>query len=467
MTMQAIEEGTEQPLAEPLLATMQQERLAVEALPNLTHRIEKLGLSEEYLAFKERYLAWRKGEKSGARGEISVDHITRPEHLAANRGFAYWYPTMQEWMWKRTLSYWIAVTFFEGSIFFTISSFMFNQEDALGNYFSPMTLYGYCAGKVLFFLCCYFMCLQVINLHVCCGEGEETANAEEEEPFYWWPYRYQTALKNLERAGIGALPYCVASTYLTGVFAFGLGLLVELMPWIAFGAELAVLRWSFLSGAILFVAGGVFECLQNKICTFNDLTKGGAGAVMNLAGGLFFMMGALASWFDNTLSCNLFGVGSALYMVSSSIQIVMWKDEQFGLTFLAVLNNLESPGKLANLVNNPNTKDGDDAHASFSTLGAFFIHVYCICGAMSMYNFNIEVKRATEVNTWRSIQFALNEFLPCLFAHMMIALTSAVMRTPKLAPFRQLYRGARWTCLLLMFNSMCTLCEFLIYQIRS
>lgn len=42
-----------------------------------------------------------------------------------------------------------------------------------------------------------------------------------------------------------------------------------------------------------------------------------------------------------------------------------------------------------------------------------------------------------------AISNSFNAFLPCLFAHLMLALNSAVIKTPKMPPFRQLYLLAR------------------------
>jgi len=39
-------------------------------------------------------LEWRKGNATGAKGEISAEHITRPGHVAANRGFFVLVPNM-------------------------------------------------------------------------------------------------------------------------------------------------------------------------------------------------------------------------------------------------------------------------------------------------------------------------------------------------------------------------------------
>jgi len=469
-------------------------RQHVQQLPDLTGRIKQLGLSEEYLAFKDRYLAWRQGKHSGARGEITVERLTRPEHVAANRGFGFWYPTVREWVWKRTMSYWIAVTFFEGSIFFTVSSFMYNEQEVLREIFYPMTLYGYCAGKVLFFICTYLMCLETVNFNVThhsaqdkddsCSSSEAehptsshhwpsgspskkelAAGHEDYETFYWWPYRYQTASRRLIGAGATPLPYITSIVYFTGVLLFTVGLVAELLPGLPVEIEVPVLNVSFMFGALMFTVGGFTECIQNRTFTSLECSKGWWCALGNLIGGSFFFMGACESWFDAYDSQVLFGIGSVVYMLTSSLQIVMWKDEQFGLTFLAVLNNMAKPG---GLIENPvQGPADDDRHAHFSMWGALFVHICCFCGAASTYNFNVELARHFTLSDVRSLQLAFNEFLPCLFAHMMLLLTSAVMRTPKAAPFRQMYTLLRYLCVAITINSAMTLQEFVTHRIQA
>jgi len=97
-------------------------------------------------------------------------------------------------------------------------------------------------------------------------------------PFYLWPYRPRTAFKKLERLGVGPWPYMAAFLYLTGVLCFTVGLIAELIPGFPKALETFVLRWSFLFGALLFFAGGVAECVQNKVFTSLEFHKGWFGA---------------------------------------------------------------------------------------------------------------------------------------------------------------------------------------------
>jgi len=332
---------------------------------------------------------------------------------------------------------------------------MYNEQKVLGDFYGPLTLYGYLAGKVFYLTCTYFMCLETINLVV---QEDESNSRVNKHPFYLWPFRYQIALDKLNRVGAGPWPYYASVAYLTGVLVFGVGVSAEFIPMPA-SMSSPMKLYSFVLGGLLFLVGSIAECIQNNVFTSMEIHKGWLGAFFNLLGGLGFCVGAILAFSDDVPSNLTYGVGSIMYMVSSSISIFMWQDQQFGLTFLAVLNNLGKPGGLTA------PDDGDDSRISAWT--AVFIHICCICAALSTYNFNLEMMRHFEVDTVRSFQVAFNEFLPCLFAHMMLLLTSAVVHTPKLAPFRQMYVCAQMLVLALTINSACTLSEFILHEIRQ
>eukprot|EP00441_Pelagodinium_beii_P026720 CAMPEP_0197679382 /NCGR_PEP_ID=MMETSP1338-20131121/91604_1 /TAXON_ID=43686 ORGANISM="Pelagodinium beii, Strain RCC1491" /NCGR_SAMPLE_ID=MMETSP1338 /ASSEMBLY_ACC=CAM_ASM_000754 /LENGTH=82 /DNA_ID=CAMNT_0043260431 /DNA_START=1 /DNA_END=245 /DNA_ORIENTATION=- len=74
--------------------------------------------------------------------------------------------------------------------------------------------------------------------------------------------------------------------------------------------------------------------------------------------------------------------------------IVMWKDEQFGLTFLTIMNIVNGPhGKP--WVASGTTEDGTPIRSkekkTFSYAGASLIMVYCMGAAFASYNFLIAI----------------------------------------------------------------------------
>merc|ERR1740121_1108351 len=107
----------------------------------------------------------------------------------------------------------------------------------------------------------------------------------------------------------------------------------------------------------------------------------------------------------------------------------MWKDEQFGLTFMNVMNRLEHPSGFNDLIGDESgSKDGADKKSTFSLRGLVLVHVFTWCGAMSTYNVLVELARFIGSDTLRDFQYSFNELVPCLFVHPMLVLYSAVIR---------------------------------------
>merc|ERR1712151_435220 len=88
-----------------------------------------------------------------------------------------------------------------------------------------------------------------------------------------------------------------------------------------------------------------------------------------------------------------YGVGSVIFALGSAIMIIMWKDEQFGLSFIAVLNNLGGPKGRPFVFNDisakPEEATKEDLH--FSLVGSIFIMVYCLAATLSVYTFTISM----------------------------------------------------------------------------
>lgn len=471
----------------------------VKELPDLMGKLDEMGLTHEYIAYRERYMAWRTGDAHGADGELRADM-----HQKA-AGFGFWYPSLEVWQWRRTLSYWIAVTFFEGSIFFTLSSFLWCYAEELGTMKPALTKWGYVGGKINFIVCTYLMCIETINLTAdheqqkrttidkltaavaggasssedestthdidedlsesdgpgweCLGEGEgqKRKTALHADRFYLNPFRAQKALRNLKRLGCGPWPYWASLIYLLGVVAFTVGLVAEFCTFLPHDVMEWTLLISFELGSLMFLGGGLMECLENNVfttCSSSD--QGRLGAIFNTLGGLGFLIGAtlgFAPGYDYAANFS-YGVGSFIFALGSGVQIVMWKDEQFGLTFLAVLND----GRPKVLTSQ---KELEEA-STFTPTGTIFIMIYCFASALSFYTVTIALTAVTlqaEVGLALVISNAINDFLPCLFAHIMLALNSAVIKSPKMSPFRQLYFAARIVAIIMVFNSACRIFE--------
>eukprot|EP00931_Biecheleriopsis_adriatica_P017561 TRINITY_DN12552_c0_g1_i1.p1 TRINITY_DN12552_c0_g1~~TRINITY_DN12552_c0_g1_i1.p1 ORF type:complete len:451 (-),score=48.03 TRINITY_DN12552_c0_g1_i1:111-1463(-) len=404
----------------------------------------KGGVAVEYDdAWKERYDG---GSHTQARTRKTGRYKT---HTAV---FGDWYPSMEVWRWRRTLSYWIAITFFEGSVFFTISSFMFCYADRLGVLKFALTTGGYMAGKVNYWICCWFMCIETINLSTkrvqvlesgseCSDEDEEE---EEPESPYLWPFHARRAMRNLKRVGSSPWPYYTSVTYLIGVMLFTAALACEFI-----GLPEEVEKQSglllFLLGSLLFTVGGFAECMENEVFTGIACSIANIGALLNFVGGLFFLIGSVLGYVEGQ-SYNAsftFGIGSLAYAIGSALMIVMWKDEQFGLTYLSVLNQVNGPRGRPLVVSD--TENNVKEKKTFSFRGTILIIVYCFGASFATYNFLIALAALnySGLGKHRIWLRAWNALLPAAFVHMLLALNCGVIRSPKMSPFRQLYHLCR------------------------
>lgn len=226
---------------------------------------------------------------------------------------------------------------------------------------------------------------------------------------------------------------------------FTVGLLAELIPMVE-----VISHWtklvSFAFGSLGFVIGGLAECMENKVFSSLSCDTGYFGAVLNTIGSFLFLAGSLLGFSHGPSAAYwgsfLFGIGSILFAVGSAVMIVMWKDEQFGLTFLAALNKLGGPNGQPVVVHGAAVEE----EPTFSLRGTIFIMVYCAAATMSVYNFNTEMAEigaTRQIDGRRGFFRAFNALLPCIFAHLLLALNAGVIKTPKVAPFHQLYIGCR------------------------
>merc|ERR1719433_2354457 len=109
--------------------------------------------------------------------------------------------------------------------------------------------------------------------------------------------------------------------------------------------------------------------------------------------------------------------------------IVMWKDEQFGLTFLSALNKLD-------MVQRGHGLEAIEAQAEeapyFSARGIIFLLVYICIAVVTSYNFNLCLVETMIYRTPYKVKDTFFEAFTFLSMHLLMALLSAVVRTPKM-----------------------------------
>lgn len=338
---------------------------------------------------------------------------------------------------------------------------------------------GLAGGNINFFICTYMMCLETINLsnadqagtsHADSGavsEGEtssQDSDSHEEDPFLLWPFHAGVAIKKLKRLGAGPWPYIASVIYLIGVLVFTVGIAVDIMTFIPEKVADPLSSIASLIGSIMFAMGGFAECIENSVFTTCTWDHAYIGALLNFLGGVGFVIGAVLAFFPGqSFEANFwYGVGSVIYALGSAFLIYMWKDEQFGLTFLAVLNNLGGPdGHLLVMPEDSKKSEESEQLNMPSRRTALFIMVYATLGVVSFYDVCITLANVPGLRMGVVIANALNCFWPCIFAHFMLVLNSGVYRTPKLSPFRWLYLACRYVAVLMLLNQSVRLAESL------
>lgn len=239
-------------------------------------------------------------------------------------------------------------------------------------------------------------------------------------------------------------------TFFLGVWAFIVALATEFVP-----LPPAIFYWLFnlnsTLGSFLFVLGGAFECVECDVFTSLKLDSGWIGAYLNTLGGSMFLVGSVFGFFPGQgfKSSFLFGIGALIFAGGSGFMIIMWKDEQFGLTFLSALNNLEGQNGRP-IVHDHGTDEVQEEHT-----GSIFVMVYCLAGAMSFYEFLLTLKGIdfSAESTMHAAVRTFNAFLPCVLSHLLLAVNSAAIKVPHHAPFRQLYIGCRFLALMMVISA--------------
>mmetsp|Transcript_9408 Transcript_9408/g.21392 ORF Transcript_9408/g.21392 Transcript_9408/m.21392 type:complete len:451 (-) Transcript_9408:95-1447(-) len=393
---------------------------SVDDLPDLTDRIRDLGLHDQYTQYRDGYMQWRQGKSAGARDGVLA---RRPSQVLQNQmlqAFYQFYPSYSVWNWRRTISYWIAVTFLEGSLIFTISSFLGNME--LGIHRRPMVTWTYVFGAIHYSVCTYLMCIETININ--------------KKKFTFWPFGWRRAIQRLSYVQVSAYPYVASVTYFIGASVYAIPVFFDLLQLeVSENVELVVVSIPYIVAGFFFMVGGLAECLDNEVFVSKPTSHAWFGALLNFAGGLLFFVAGCCMFSSWWINC-LFGCGSAIYALGAFIMVVMWKDEQFGLTFLSALNKLEKV-KRGSSPSEQNVQDDNADH--FSPRGVLFLIVYMCIGVVCSYNFNLCLNEAVLNPSFHLIKDVFFEAFTWLVMHLLIALLSAVVRTPKMEPYHSLF----------------------------
>jgi hypothetical protein len=413
----------------------------------------KAGIYGEYNLYREQYQQWRRGEPRGA--TTRSDAYLQKQREEDPFKFDYWYPSASIFKWRFTTAYWSAIFYLCGSLLFTFDAGIcyFNGRGG-----KPMQTWPNGFGAVFFTLGAYFGYLQMINV----------ATDKEESVSYLVP----DCFKLCGRAGgasiIGSLGYFLgACSFNVGAFT-ALG---EPEP----GSRFWFVDMANVVGSIGFVIAGTCEVVHNRIFTDGATSAEPVwwATMANFVGGMNFLLASAPGvlfplWHGQGMRNWVNGnylLGSALFIVSSCLMIVMWRANDFGLTLLKQLNfavraggqilgeclsprgtgyvgvrlprpNPEEPQPLEE----PIIRSASQSHSAFSSRGVFFIVLYCYFACVALINCICKHLWYVRDANFHSnllqhiIDLGLQIFMTCMVA-LVLVVHSVVTEVPDEQPF--------------------------------
>lgn len=406
---------------------------SVSDLPDLTSRIQSMGLYEEYQRFRDGYLRWRGQGHQGARGEHTAEVLAS---RATDRQFEKCFPTYSAWKFWRTMSFWIAVFFTQGSWLFVFASlFACFPRYTKRHDFKALTAWPTLIAGTFFWLGSYMMCLESVHLF------------QRDREKQWSPFPSGEFFEDNERS---RWPYLASLMYFLGCTVFTVDLVAGLFTPLDGLLEVLLIEIPGAVGGLFFALGGFLECMETKAFLSCPRKIVQWGALANFVGGVCFLVGGVVIfWPDQDLLSSIaFTVGSALFVLGSLVSIFLWRDEQFGLTFLSALNEFKTQPRPGQAARPPR----------FSWRGFVFINIYCVISVVSVFNLCLEAFQYSHTPTWLHLTKVFNEFLPLAMVSFVLVVHSAAVKTPKAQPWRLLIMCARWLALFIGANSMLSFC---------
>mmetsp|Transcript_71484 Transcript_71484/g.221028 ORF Transcript_71484/g.221028 Transcript_71484/m.221028 type:complete len:503 (-) Transcript_71484:55-1563(-) len=319
-TFEAAAFGQLAPEASPSASLTRTSIMSVKDLPDLTGRLIKEGLHEEYLRYRARYLMWRQGGTSGAVGELADLGTARRQDLEVHQQ-ELWHPTPQKFDFFYTVSYWVAIASEVGSMVLCFANFapLLLESHKLNQRLLKVISF---VGDLFFSLTAYLTYFEVINVR------------ESGRLFYffpaWGPVRERVSLESL----VGVVVFLLAMVLwdIPATLDLMPSPVSEFMPNLLHRVPTAI-------GGLGFFVGGVCEVVHNWSRPARDVVRW--ISLINAVSGAFFWVGGLACFFHGGDRFSDICQAAAIsgYVASSALLIVMWRGNDFGLTLLRQLNS--------------------------------------------------------------------------------------------------------------------------------
>lgn len=411
-------------------------RYGVDMMEDLTERLIHAGHYEEYVRWRDGYARWRMGHSRGARGELGS--IARPDeesqmigltwNLEANTDafFRNIYPTFRSFMFKRTLAYWAAVSFIEGSALFSIAFIASVIQGPSNSHLSHcLTDTPSVVGGIWFFFGSYLGYVQQLNWEL--GPKSPTASW-----YFVVPWKLPTTY--------GMVGW---QAYLYGCGFFTIAQWMTFISWGSILAKQCAIYTPMAAGGVAFIVAGVCEVRENAD---ERWTLVWYASWANLIGSVMFFVGAVVPMWDPesaqllVYGCSLpFGIGSVIFFGASTASLVLWKNDMFGLTLSRRLNTVSAQ---------------HCRPLSGNTLAVNI--VYIMCATVCSVNFLFAMASNAHLKIPDRVSHIVNASLLFLLVHLLLVLTSVITILPKEQPYRALMLTIRFLSVYMLAGSVST-----------
>mmetsp|Transcript_39479 Transcript_39479/g.108766 ORF Transcript_39479/g.108766 Transcript_39479/m.108766 type:complete len:464 (-) Transcript_39479:96-1487(-) len=436
-------------------------RRNVDDLPDLSDRLREQGVYQEYVEWRTSYMRWRKGEAVGAKGEN-----TTKAHSSRVADFAYWYPTVTMFTFRRTLAFWIGVFCVKGCLLFLWICYFnaYVANDTTPTY--SLTKFPNLIGGCCFFASAYLSYFELINM-----DSDVDANK----------INYvRCDFKLLSNLGIEIYTPIGCISYVVGAMFYTVAQIGEIFE--AEGALMVYLvEWPYILGGFLFAAAGVCELFINKVFTSLPNTYPWWSSSFNFVGGICFYLSALPSVVGDE-GDRWTAIGCFFYLAAATIVLWMWRGEQFGGSIIPALNRAMRDNDseivvrrepttgvyhiIANSSSLPRDSSKEDAHTflgpKLSWRGLMFLQVYVCVGVIQIISACgcfardvAEFERAWAFKRYLTMFFG--DVCNVCIVLMILVLTSACVTVPDQQPYRTLAVMMRFLSIVILANSLLTL----------
>jgi hypothetical protein len=453
-----------------------------------------------------------RGDVTSIQAHAFQDWATKEKRC---KSFKLWYTDMSEWQWQKTCTYWVSATFFIGSVFFAMSSFAGCFPSLSHEPFKHIVEYLSWIGNCYFTCGMYLLLLSVTNFNRHGDFGINVTGFDFNPLAYGRVcerLKHNEVGRNSYHICLAYLVGVVFYNIMTLVpvvkrLANIAGLTFP--AWfhaIAMSIDLpgivaVTLVISNILGGLSFWGAGCLEMLENRVWVYpfeavkslrnissrrseppasssnpsyeesllspkeEELPEFLAqiASILNMIGGLLFFVPPVIEQITKFLpiyhdeseaewwSSMLFGIGSCCYIVASYLSVVMWQNNQLGLTFMAKLNV-------------DHEKDREEV-AKLPFITIIMVVVCCFACVATLTDFVLtfsEIVRNHE-SLIQSCLHVCRAFIPFLLSKMMLTLISAQPQLPDHQPYRKLFITAR----LLVFGLLFIILHNLMHSVHE